>query len=324
MLRVYILILCALLQVIFTYQLKQGSSSSCFPKPSSFWNSSDIHVIFIGDSLTRYQFLATAFRIYHDDKIPHYIVNEKLHRSWLDFFKNTTNIFEGSMKCDCFRYENYRKLGNSFSFSRENRFFSFQVQCEDRPVTTVLITFIQFFGDRTSLHGRVFPTNIADARPGRRMRKSRWKHLQLHSAIKGFIGQMRNKPTHIIVNAGIWPHKELMKNLKIALSAANDAAPNVYWKETSPTKTDALRNANFHESTLGHPTDIDILAREYCEQENLCNYVEFPRVIPSDLLNFEMIPEYWDSVHFAAPELYILWSKVLFEKMNLSSISKLL
>lgn len=301
-----------------------SSGNSCTSKPNLNWNSSHIHVVFIGDSLTRYQFVATAFRLYFQEVIPKYVVNEKVHRSWLDYFENTTLIFEGSMKCDCFRYQDYRKIGNSFSFSRENRFFSFEIKCQNDITIKVMLTYIQFFGDQNSLHGRVLPSHIEHARPGKKMHKSRWRFHQLSNAIEGFVGQLANRPSHIVLNAGLWPHKKVMATLKTALIAANDISSNVYWKETSPRKTYALKQAALHNFTFNDPTDIDILARHYCEREKLCIYVEFPQDLPSELLSPERIPEYFDSRHFLSPELYIVWSKLLFERMHLSSLIKVL
>lgn len=102
----------------------------CTSKPGISWDSSDVHVVFIGDSLTRYQFLATTYRIHFQKTIPRSLVNEKMFDSWSDFYRKTTTIFSGSMKCDCFRYERgERKKKFTFSFSRENRFFSFSLHC---------------------------------------------------------------------------------------------------------------------------------------------------------------------------------------------------
>ena len=298
----------------------------CFSEPSYDWNVSHIHLVFIGDSLTRYQFLATAYQLYFRTPAPKYIVNEKVHKSWLNFYQNTSVIFDGSMKCDCFRYENdvYKQsVKQSFSFSRENRFFSFSLRCENSATLKVLFTYIQFFGDKKSLHGRVLPWNIKHASPTKTMRKSLWRYYELREALESFVAKLKTKPTHIILNAGIWPHAGVMGTLKTALIAANRITPKVYWKETSPDKTcltqkeEARRNGIFN-----CPRDIDKLAQDYCGSMKLCKYIEFPKNIPLHMLNEEYLPEYIDNIHFSSSELYLFWSRMLFSHMDLNSLSE--
>ena len=185
------------------YEGKQSRTSQgtdtkkCFSEPSYDWDVSHIHLVFIGDSLTRYQFLSTSYQLHFKTPPPKYIVNEKVHKSWLNFYQNTSVIFNGSMKCDCFRYENdvYKQsVKQSFSFSRENRFFSFSLRCENSATLKVLFTYIQFFGDENSLHGRVLPWNIKHASPTKTMRKSLWRYYELREALESFVAKLKTKP----------------------------------------------------------------------------------------------------------------------------------
>jgi len=295
----------------------------CTSKPGISWDSSDVHVVFIGDSLTRYQFLATTYRIHFQKTIPRSLVNEKMFDSWSDFYRKTTTIFSGSMKCDCFRYERgERKKKFTFSFSRENRFFSFSLHCKHSPPQRFLFTFIQYFGDVPSLHGRIFPSSIKEARPSKRQKKSIWSYDNLSSALKNFVGQMQKTPTHIVINVGCWPHIKVMQELKSAMLIANNLTSKVYWKETSPSKAYALSSGN---SSRKYPKDIDKLAKQYCKSFKLCKYIKFPSTIPSHLLtDDENIPEYLDNIHFSSPYLYVFWSKKLFKEMDLNILDELL
>ena len=55
-----------------------------------------LHLVFIGDSLTRYQYLTIAYKILFGSNsvIPRKLVDEKLHASWNDFFKYSTHLFQ--------------------------------------------------------------------------------------------------------------------------------------------------------------------------------------------------------------------------------------
>lgn len=306
----------------------KNASRVCTSQPGNILDNFHIHLVFIGDSLTRYQFLATAYRLYFRSTIPKYIVNEKVHNSWLSFYQNTSQIFDGRMQCDCFRFENdaeKQSIKKTFSFSRENRFFASSLLCENISSVPVLFTYIQFFGDKNSLHGRVLPSNIRLARPSKIMKKSYWSYIQLNEALVGFVAKLEIKPTHIIMNAGLWPHKNLLGTLKSALFAAKHITPNVYWKETSPNKACLTNKNSFQKRNLNCPRDIDDLARYYCGlTQQLCKYVEFPKKIPSYLLNDEKLPEYFDKKHFSSPELYVFWSKILLKRMDLDYLSKAL
>ena len=61
------------------------SGRMCASEPCDICVGSDIHLVFIGDSITRYQFLATAYRLYFRSTVPKYIVNEKVHKTWMSF-----------------------------------------------------------------------------------------------------------------------------------------------------------------------------------------------------------------------------------------------
>ncbi len=82
--------------------------SSVFPARHKYFHDFNTdhmnHIVFFGDSLMRYQYLAYVYKLhFFTTAVPGYMINEKLYASWNDFFYNTTIVFNDAMKCDCFR-----------------------------------------------------------------------------------------------------------------------------------------------------------------------------------------------------------------------------
>ena len=78
------------------------------------------HVVFIGDSLLRYSFLAWLHQEHHftSSYAPDWLINEKKSDSWYSYFQASTAHFEGYMKCDCRRSENF-----DLWLEMENRYY---------------------------------------------------------------------------------------------------------------------------------------------------------------------------------------------------------
>jgi hypothetical protein len=71
----------------------------------------DKHVLFVGDSVTRYFYLVFTYWLQYDTFPPHVrdgmlpaLVEEKTFPSWQTFFEITSGLFERET-CDCFRPE---------------------------------------------------------------------------------------------------------------------------------------------------------------------------------------------------------------------------
>jgi hypothetical protein len=77
------------------------------------------HAVFIGDSLLRYSFLAWLHQQHHSTSYaPDWLINEKKSDSWHSYFQASTAHFEGYMKCDCRRSENF-----DLWLEMENRYY---------------------------------------------------------------------------------------------------------------------------------------------------------------------------------------------------------
>ncbi len=67
------------------------------------------HIVFVGDSVSRYQYLALVYAVHFGRPMPlspgieKSITNEKSFSSWQEFYAVTTHIFSPYMMCDCMR-----------------------------------------------------------------------------------------------------------------------------------------------------------------------------------------------------------------------------
>ena len=103
----------------------------------------DQHVVFIGDSVSRYMYLNFAFLVTQRRFAPHLqdggfpsISNERTWQSWKSFYINTSKIFGGMERCDCFRPDHSAFTAlNTF----ENRYLFV-------PALNLNVTYLQLFG----------------------------------------------------------------------------------------------------------------------------------------------------------------------------------
>jgi hypothetical protein len=95
--------------------------------PSTFYSHfRNKRVTFIGDSVTRYQYLSLAYAL-HTGVFPNisigpYLVEEHSYSSWLTFFQATAKLISPFEICDCYRPVNV-SLKLVQDYSTENRFY---------------------------------------------------------------------------------------------------------------------------------------------------------------------------------------------------------
>ena len=273
------------------------------------------HIVFIGDSLTRYQFLSFAYlKLCRGDKTPDYLISENAFDSWVHFYENSTAELK-SCTCDCFRNYDVPEEGNvnfPFTTMRENRF------C-DMPDNKSKLSYFQLFGDTLSLHGSVLPNETKFATIDTDIRSDKWSYATVGGFLQDYVKFLDPHPTAIILAAGAWEHDMIAMTLPDIMRAAKSVTPNVFWKETAPFQSD-LRAAP---GSFSRPKDIDKIALSLCES-GACTYISFPESIPAVMLDTNSsIPTYWDDLHFASGEVYDLWNRHMISKMKLRKDSVL-
>jgi hypothetical protein len=185
-----------------------------------------LRLVMMGDSVTRYQYLSLAYFLRHgtwwNATYPKNLVNEKTFGSYDSFFRETSQLLAPYERCDC-----HRPIGEMalhMELLVENRYF------QDPTRDNVLI-YITAFGHPSNgtVHGRWKPQDalllgesnfsVPDGQ------QYEWEHADWDWVISQYMTKLVPKPTHVLVNAGIWPNDfdqlEARTRLKLALQASN-------------------------------------------------------------------------------------------------------
>ncbi len=104
------------------------------------------HLIFLGDSLTRYQYLDLLYLLTYSEYLidtPTYnIINEYTFPDLNTFYKITNKILAPYEKCDCFR-----------DSSRHNENFEFENRYYYNPTQNISLSYIMFTGRYDTIKG---------------------------------------------------------------------------------------------------------------------------------------------------------------------------
>lgn len=265
--------------------------------------SGPTHVFFLGDSLLRYSYMEWLdyhhFQRSTDTTPPHtdldLLINEKRHDSWVNYFHYSTDHFEGKMRCDCRRDQEFN-LGHEV----ENRYYANL----DRSFWA---TYIQGYG-QNSAKGRYNPRDIYPdlpleisgeedqtpykwAWPG-----ERWDWLLLKHA-----GQLQPKPTAVVFNAGLWPDMSIGLKLERIFRAAREVVgwhpdSRIIWRCTNKLRDHGLQWSN-----------ADVQARDWIMRMPGVTLLEFPQELAEKLTP----DDYFDDKHYAKASVYRQWNEDL-------------
>ena len=193
------------------------------------------HIIFVGDSLTRYQYLSLVFFLENKVWLPGYGNDSFGYRSpcletqwpsWRDFYLGTTAQLNGHESCDCCRANNCTVL--------ENRYY------RKKPFS---ITYLQFFRHDMGMSGHVgFPPSNSSppCRPGDCNAHVDWKGDLAH-AMQTVVSRL--KPDYIVLNSGLWQStngwstqviSQVIKKINDVLKPKNGTA---IWKTTTQSRS---------------------------------------------------------------------------------------
>mmetsp|Transcript_30406 Transcript_30406/g.61890 ORF Transcript_30406/g.61890 Transcript_30406/m.61890 type:complete len:354 (+) Transcript_30406:76-1137(+) len=256
---------------ISSYQDFHNSLDFGIPVPCN------LNIAFMGDSLTRYQYLDLVYFLSHNgtwvslEDRPNLVI-EKTHPDWNDFYEFTNKILKPHENCDCFRNEGQMNTNVVI----ENRYFH-----DSRNNNTV--TYLQKFGEvpfKTSwnvsdiYHHHELVKNIENV--------SFVQHFGWLDTVKKFVCKMSPKPSHFIFNSGLWTDSDL-SDLDVQFDivrALRDCDIISIYKTTTMTKN--------HQ--MGGIEDRERL----CKLTNICLNVSWTgSFIPPD--------KYWDNAHFYPP-----------------------
>lgn len=246
-----------------------------------------LNVAFIGDSLTRYQYIALCHFIEHkswvaDEWRPNPLL-EKTHKTWHGFYNVTNKILAPHEQCDCFRPE---KSDRDKWY--ENRYYY-------DPANNVSISYIQAMGVVVDVHGHFAPDDVHSqhglvAISRNKVSKPKWVYSWAN-VIRKHIGLLSPKPNVLIINAGHWHNKfNLASYRKEVISAAKSIGVTLIWKTTTYTRRHIITNHN------------QMNDNSMCREADLCLNMSWTREVPSK--------DYVDRVHFK-PHVYNEMNKKL-------------
>ncbi len=232
-----------------------------------------IHLVFMGDSVTRYQYLSLSYYLrwstwWDPAKHPN-LVNEKTYGSWTDFYRRTTAEYAPYSQCDCFRPENFDP-----TLTFENRYFW-------DPRFNNSLTYIQAFGHHGS-HGHFFAGDVLMHRPAVLSTVSPLWKLDWPETITQHIAKLQPKPDFVVLNAGLWVNDYLNHGFQNAVvSALKAAGITGIWKTTTFL------------ADKGYSPQSKQVDEAMCNLMSLCLNLSWTKSLNST--------SYWDNFHFNEP-----------------------
>mmetsp|Transcript_14446 Transcript_14446/g.21449 ORF Transcript_14446/g.21449 Transcript_14446/m.21449 type:complete len:361 (+) Transcript_14446:45-1127(+) len=207
------------------------------------------HLVMIGDSLTRYQYLSLVYFLESGKfSSPHPSQTwEKEYNSWNQFYQITNHRLNGNEVCDCFRVKM-----NETEIINENRYYH-------NPLTNVRITYLQWFGSvgmgyhpdilKLAQSRDSFEIALTICHPGTcDPRDPTFVKTNPNAFIKNVIADLN--PHFVVMNCGHWKRCGSQLEIKQTVAAAVNileklglSSKNFIWKST----THALRQPNSHE-----------------------------------------------------------------------------
>jgi hypothetical protein len=180
------------------------------------------HIVFMGDSLTRYQWLALAASFHRgvelsDAEFPS-LVKEREWRHWMPFYNGSTEALKPNGRCDCHR--SFAKPVGSKTI--ENRFFWLSGGALN-------LSFIQVLNPEAIL-GTWLPVGpLSDERHRAQLHDEfapRWR-MRWAECIAQVVAQMQPPPTVLLLNMGQWGPPPNASYLEDIYAVARRAAPRM-------------------------------------------------------------------------------------------------
>lgn len=195
-------------------------------------------IAFMGDSLTRYQYLDLVYFLKYGNWIEPTILPSMTygprHGTWDAFFNFSKSLLHPFEQCDCFREEEgaaHRLL----DWASENRYYY-------DPSTNNSVSYFQKFGKlpfRSYWEYNAVHQSHELIKERSKLPNNTSKILNWTLAINNFIANIKPKPEILVFNAGHWKHEFLDASARekiIEVIAQNDMV-SVY-KTTSKRKED--------------------------------------------------------------------------------------
>lgn len=286
----------------------------------------NLRLVFIGDSLTRYQYLSLAYflrygrwfdpSIYPNNLVYAHSFHHSFHPNddWNEFLIQTNRMLQPNELCDCNRQE-------MAQIAIERRYF----QDDDR---NNIMVYINVNGETTAGHkgfyGRVDPRHVfSDKTNEERFRSGllplneteyEWEHRSWAELIRQHVGPLNLGPTAVaILNAGIHPHRFHDSVRSVSLKVAlEDVSMKGIWKTTTFSRDEVLSMNNASAATDDFHPQLNKIDREMCDLMDDCFDLRWLADVNPDL--------YHDDLHFMEP-VYRILNEDLLAKLNMLPVN---
>ena len=258
------------------------------------------HLIFVGDSLMRFQYLALVYLVKFktiplDDVIPNFFV-VKTWNGWNNFFNGTNAMLRPNEWCDCYRDEKKDDDGKGF----ENRYFT-------DSVNNISISYFQFSEINVQGHW----SEPYDDDFFRSPHYEFYPHFWRYGLSDAMIHFIKNVPDNffsiLILNSGHHANsftfgegKNKVSNLKYATLVRDSAVitfDQVIWKTFSAPNPDP--EVHSWERDAYHPQDSVM-----CSLQNItCFNLSWTQLLQPH--------HYYDNLHFKASVYNLINLKLL-------------
>jgi hypothetical protein len=227
-------------------------------------NDDDAHIVMIGDSITRYQYLDLVYRLHFCsgakggsvrkntsagtcrppdslvfvDNWRHLKVkNGKKTRTvppdFMNFFASSTKLFNGSMTCDCSRArEKFPQVVHSMIENRSYR----------HPTRKLYVSYLQLVGSHTMMARAALdsrseitglPNNAVVSLVNRMTDKFFYHGISLLTFATEFAPRISPKPTHFVINSGNWYSGDLAPTIPQVIRALHRISGLVVFRATA-------------------------------------------------------------------------------------------
>ncbi|GAX18973.1 hypothetical protein FisN_8Hh194 [Fistulifera solaris] len=254
----------------------------------------NLNILFMGDSLSRYQYLDLVYFLSHNgtwpspDETPNMVLENTHKHGWVQFFNFTNAALRPYEQCDCFRLHSAIK-------AVENRYF-YDAERNNS------VTYLQKFGmypfksswnvtDVYNEHELVqLPSGLSFVH----------KDLDWADAIRDFVCRMSPKPSVFIFNAGIWADHDLVNvEMQQRIVDALQECQIVSMYKTTTKMTDQ-RNQTWDE-----------YEQQLCKLTDHCMDLRWTAIVPEE--------HYWDTKHFREP-IYSMMNVQLLSLLTSSNL----
>lgn len=264
-----------------------------------------LRLVMIGDSLTRYTYLSLVYFLkwgswYEPQRTtPHLVQSSSFdnlwhNQTWGEHSWQTNRMLYPLELCDC-----YRKLPGRLQVNKvvNNRYFY-------DPELDNFVVYLDAKGHKGSLHGRIAASNVSSLlkqqftlqQSGQLLsppfdylkRPFAWVYTSWSEAIDEYVNHLSPRPTHVVLNAGLWPNNFLYQpNLVDDIIKALSPATKGIWKTTSYGKG----------GTVLYPS-IPETDQTMCSKLNDCWNLSWTKRVADRW--------YWDDKHFYEPAYRVM------------------